>query len=67
MSEVLKFYDEYPHNMNAEQTLVLGKAMLRAAFSSPLGSTQEGEGLLTEAFRLGKRSLEIQSVVNIEN
>jgi hypothetical protein len=48
------------HNLNAAGTLALGKAMLKDAFLSPIASTSEANDMITEAFKLGYLSIELE-------
>jgi hypothetical protein len=59
MVEASKFENYYLQIMNAEETLALGKATLRAAFVSPAAHTSEGDDMISRAFELGRRSLDL--------
>jgi hypothetical protein len=48
-----------PVAMSAEETLALGQATLKAAFSPEVVRTTESEELLNEAFRLRNKSVEL--------
>lgn len=50
------------YQLDAAGTLALGKAMLKEAFLSPSANTSEVNDMITEAFRLGRLSMELERI-----